>query len=151
MDLSGLTVTLPMTWKVGSIGCSELGWHASGPSKADALAAATPEERWRMNKNPLFIIFDDFFSRPSLLLAGFPFWLVYCGINDEERPYCRPPAMLRRPMCVLVLLASMAACSAGGRKGGSEEEETDYYKILEVGKKATKQEVKKAYRAKAMQ
>jgi len=59
--------------------------------------------------------------------------------------------MLRRPMCVLVLLASMAACSAGGRKGGSEEEETDYYKILEVGKKATKQEVKKAYRAKAMQ
>ena len=94
-----------------------------------------------------------FFRDPSLIIftCGFPFLASLLWDHDEERPYCRPPAMLRRPMCVLVLLASMAACSAGGRKRGSEEEETDYYKILEVGKKATKQEVKKAYRAKAMQ
>ena len=43
IEPSALFVTLPMRWKIGSIGCSALGWHASGTAPS-ASGAGKPRE-----------------------------------------------------------------------------------------------------------
>ena len=40
----GSAVTLPMMWKIGSIGCTAFGWHASGSATAAGSGASASSE-----------------------------------------------------------------------------------------------------------